>query len=262
MAAGGAIVVDVGTGTELGDAAQLVRAPQRRRRATTHHRRRQSGVAESRERVVESVRQTGELVVLLADGLAHVAGIESEAGERQSIFRLDAPREPQSVLERRDAHAMHSEVELHVRSDGALRGAGRRADIGDGPIAVEGDGQCRAGRQRSKTGRARCSHRWIRQQKIIADGRHHLGLERRSAGESPRAEPQLRLRDVYGLVRLYVRSECEAVRRRVLRGARQISVESMEIDNCRRGLDRSRGARGCGHVRKLEGATGARQPWH
>ena len=167
-----------------------------------------------------------------------MARIERDARELERRALATALRERDRVVDARNAHAVHAEVELDVDADRAIgRRARRRATSSIACERIERDGEldrfgsaARRAARRAPTGgyATRMSSHTLA---------HHLGLEWRGAGEPDGAAPQLLAGDARRFVRFDVRAKRESVRGCVVGRPVEITGEPVQIDDGNRRLE-------------------------
>src|SRR3954467_5591388 len=87
----------------------------------------------------------------------------------------------------------------------------------------------------------------ICEQNVVRDLAHHLGFERRGAGESDSASLELFGREPWRFVRLDVRPQAQLVVGCITSGAGKVALQAMEGDDGEGGLELGKevGHRGC-----------------
>ncbi len=181
--------------------------------------------------------------VLLVHRPANVPGIECDPlpGERRADRH--GPGERDGLGHVRRPHAVHAEVEFHEHAHRTVGGPGCGVQVLDGAERVERHRERDGAGEGGQSLGARGTDGGIGHQQVVGHRRHHFGFEGRRTGESHRAALHLLRGHARGLVRLHVGAEGQPVRTRVRRGAVQIGLQAIEVNQRDGRFERGEGNR-------------------
>ena len=231
-----AVEEDACAGADFSEPGHLVAAPQGRCGAATDHRRRQIRGAQG---VVERLEQSAEcqqVVALAFHGGADLARIEHEACVLQPVRVSYNPGERHRLLGSLQSDPVEADVDLHQDAHPTIGGVGRPLNESEHVGRIEPDHETNGVGQGHQPVEFVASHDRIRDQDVVGDAGHDLGLAGRCHGEASCPGVELEPREAGTLMRLDVGPPRDPVLVAVGHHPLDVVADPLQVDDADRGL--------------------------